>query len=506
MQSFVLNFKFFKRQAARFAFVWLYIFVAPTQTVHAQTTDVLPLMGDPVSAIFSPADEIVLGRAYLRALRNQMPIIKDPPLNNYVRELTTRIVAASDSELPPIRLAIINSGTINAFAVPGGILGINAGLFLYTTTEAELAAVLAHELAHLSQRHYARGIEHRDKTKWATYTGLLASLALMATSDSSSGIASILATQAFTIDANLQFSRQNEREADRVGMESLFNAGFDPRAMPAFFGRLLQSKQFSGTEDYEFLNTHPVTKTRISDSQARADQLSQQFPQMYNSSQFQFMQARITAAYAATPQEAVAQFRNKLKSKPSNMSYRYGLARAYLRNQQLDLALDTIRNQGSYTSPNLKLDNTTALEFGIVEIEIYLEQENFQLARQKIINLQQKYPNHIPLRYYLAEAELGLDNDVEARIILDNLLRTDEENLLYLENLLISHRNQFNQIDAYITQARISFAKGHYDKAKQHYSQALAIIDRDNLPLQSKMEHEIRKIQRLEQRLRQFSN
>ncbi len=226
---------------------------------YSKNADDLPMLGDPVSAIISPEDEILLGHAYLRSLRNQMPMILDPSLNSYIEDLTTRLASASESELPPLTLTMINSSAINAFAVPGGVLGINAGLFLYATTEGELAAVIAHELAHLSQRHYARGIEYREKTRWATYAGLLASLALLATSDSSSGIASILATQAATIDANLQFSRQNEQEADRVGMESLYAAGFDPRAMPGFFNRLLQSKQFSGTEDYEFFITSGTT-------------------------------------------------------------------------------------------------------------------------------------------------------------------------------------------------------------------------------------------------------
>lgn len=470
----------------------------------SEITESLPLLGDPVSAIVSPSDEIVLGRAYLRALRNQMPMIQDPPLNDYIRNLTMKIVASSDSEIPPIRTAMINSSAINAFAVPGGILGLNAGLFLYATTEGELAAVLAHELAHLSQRHYARGIEHREKTKWATYTGLLASLALLATSDSSTGIASILATQAVTIDANLQFSRQNEREADRVGMETLFNAGFDPRAMPGFFGRLLQSKQFSGTEDYEFLNTHPVTQSRISDSQARADQLTSQLSIMEQSRLFYYMQARIAAAYASTPQEAVAQFKSKLKKNKNHKAYRYGLARAYLRNQQFDKALNTIQNKGKLQYKDMRLDNSTALEFGLVEIEIYLEKEEFDLAYSKISALMQKYPNQISLRYYRAKSTLGLQRDVEAITLLNDLLRSDAENLLYLESLLIANRRQFNQTATLQTQARISFARGRYGKARKHYQQALMTIN-DNLPLQAKIEHELQRITQLELKLRQFS-
>jgi len=475
------------------------------QAGHSDTAESLPLMGDPVSAIISPADEIILGRAYLRALRSQMPIILDPALNNYVEQLITRIIAASEGELPPVQLAMFNSSAINAFAVPGGILGINAGLLLYTTTEAELAAVLAHELAHLSQRHYARGIEHREKTKWATYAGLLASVALLATTDSSTGIASILATQAATIDANLQFSRQNEREADRVGMESLYNAQFDPRAMPAFFSRLLASKQFSGTNEYEFLNTHPVTQSRISDSQARADQLTTQIMPLQQSTLFQFMQARIKAAYASTPQEAISQYRTKLKNKKHNLINRYGLARAYIRNQQFEKALDTILNQGKYTADSLQLDAQTELQFGLVEIEIYLEQEEFTAAKTVIERLQDKYPSSEPLEYYRAKSHLGLQQDQHAADILNDLLRNDPENLLYLRNLLTAERNLYDQTKTLLTQARISFAHGQYSQAKQHYRQALDSVSANNLSLQAKIKQEIIDINTLERRLQKFS-
>tara|TARA_B100000676_G_C18080907_1_gene851102 strand:- start:1145 stop:2701 length:1557 start_codon:yes stop_codon:yes gene_type:complete len=466
--------------------------------------DALPLLGDPVSAIVSPEDEIVLGRAYQRALRNQMPIILDPTLNNYLRDLIRRIVAASNGELPPIHLSLINSSAINAFAVPGGILGVNAGLFLYSTTEAELAAVFAHELAHLSQRHYARGIEHREKTKWATYTGILASLALLATSDSSTGIASILATQAVTLDAHLQFSRQNEREADRVGMESLYTAGFDPRAMPAFFGRLLQSKQFSGTEDYEFLNTHPVTKSRISDSQARADQLSQQITPMRLSEVFQFMQARIGAAYASTPQEAVAQYTTKLKSKPNNPIYRYGLARAYIRNQEFDDAIAIVREADFYTNPKSE-ELTQYLEFALVEIEALIEKQDFSTAEKRITALFEVFPNHIPLQYYQAKTALGLGHYSQATMVLNRLLDKDDENLLYLEQLLISYRDQYDQLNTLVTQARISFARGAYGKASEHYRQALRLTDSSNLPLQAKLQQKLREIALLQQKLKEFS-
>jgi len=434
----------------------------------------------------------------MRALQGSMPIIYDPELNNYLQALFNTIQMANQSQLPPLQLLVINSSAINAFAVPGGVMGINAGLLLYTTDEAELAAVVAHELAHLSQRHFARGIERQERTKWATYAGLLAGLALLATSDSSTGVASILATQAATLDAQLQFSRQNEQEADRVGMDALNRAGFDPRAMPAFFNRLLRSRQFAGSDDFEFLKTHPVTRSRISDSQSRADQLFDGNYLANQSTEFQYMQARITAAYSGEPNTAVRKFMDRFEQQPDNQVNRYGLSRALLRDEQFTKALE-------HADVLSKLEPNN-LTFGLLRVEILIEQEQFATSATAIEQLQQRFPFNQPLRYYQALTQLRLKHYDIAATQFEALLKDSPNNVLYLLKLRYAYGKQHNNVETQITQARLQFSKGKYQQARNHYEQALRLIDRNNLSYRSQVIQSIRDIRRLEQKLERFSS
>ena len=144
----------------------------------------LPDLGDASSAIVSPDQEYRLGRAWLRQLRAQVPLIHDPLIYDYLYNLVYRLASASDIERPDIALVVINNAAINAFAVPGGVMGLNGGLLLNARTEDEVGGVIAHELAHLSQRHFARGVERSQQNSWAGLAALLASIAIAATAGS----------------------------------------------------------------------------------------------------------------------------------------------------------------------------------------------------------------------------------------------------------------------------------------------------------------------------------
>ena len=168
-------------------------------------------------------------------------------------------------------LVILDSRQLNAFAVPGGIVGINLGLFLYAETRNEFSAILAHELAHISQRHFARGVENARRNTLPNLAGLLASIIIMATSGGDAGIAALTATQAAAQQKALKYSRSREAEADRIGILTLADAGMDPRAMAYMFERLSNMNRFAGQRLPEFLLTHPVTQSRISESESCRD-------------------------------------------------------------------------------------------------------------------------------------------------------------------------------------------------------------------------------------------
>jgi len=159
---------------------------------------------------------------------------------------------------------------INAFAGPGGYIGVNSGLILMTEAESELASVIAHEIGHVTQRHLFRAAEAAGRLSIPTMAATLAAI-LLGTQSPAMGQAAIMAIQAGSVQFQINFTRENEEEADRVGMQTLANSQFDPRSMPTFFERLQQSTRYYGQNIPEFLRTHPVTASRISDTRGRAE-------------------------------------------------------------------------------------------------------------------------------------------------------------------------------------------------------------------------------------------
>lgn len=265
----------------------------------------LPALGDGSSAI-SPSQEKELGHAWLRQLRGQVPLISDPTISEYLEDLLYRLVPNSDLQDSDLTVIIIDSSELNAFAVPGGIIGVNAGMFLYADTEQELAGVLSHELAHLSQRHYARRLEESNKQLALNLAGLLASIVIGATAGTDAGVAAMASTQALSIQQQLSYSPQNEQEADRLGIQTLDASGMNASAMVTMFSRMMRNERFNRAVP-EYFRTHPLTESRVSDMGAR----SSSYPsRLYAENQdFYFIQARAKTLYAATPEDALAHFR-----------------------------------------------------------------------------------------------------------------------------------------------------------------------------------------------------
>ena len=230
----------------------------------------LPELGDSTSSTVSRQKEYQVGQAWLMIYRSRIPTFKDPQLNDYLEDLLQQLARYSELEDKRLTLVTIDNKALNAFAVPGGVIGIQSGLLLHAKSEGELASVLSHELAHLSQRHWARRVEKSRQNMLPTMAALLASMILIATSGGDAGMAALTMTQAASAESQLRFSRDNEAEADRIGMKTLSAANFNPSDMPVMFERMLRSSRFMGQRPPEFLLSHPVTEKRISDTRNRA--------------------------------------------------------------------------------------------------------------------------------------------------------------------------------------------------------------------------------------------
>lgn len=230
----------------------------------------LPDFGDAASAALSPADERELGAIFMRQIRAQLPVIDDPEIEEYIQTLGYSLISGATEGSTDFYFFVIADPAVNAFAIPGGYVGVNSGLITNTKSESELASVVAHEIAHVTQRHIARSIAAAEGTQYATLAAVIAGL-IIGTQNSEIGQAAIAGASAAGVQAQINFTRANEQEADRVGIGMLAKAGYDPRAMPTFFEKLdLASRYYS--KPPEFLSTHPVTTSRIADARGRAEQ------------------------------------------------------------------------------------------------------------------------------------------------------------------------------------------------------------------------------------------
>ncbi|MFT4798143.1 MAG: putative Zn-dependent protease [Sulfitobacter sp.] len=356
----------------------------------------LPSLGDHTSGIISLEQEYDLGQSFLRSLRSQAPLLSDPVMQEYVELLIYRLASFSTLEDRRLTLAIINNESINAFAVPGGVVGINLGLFLHGETESETSAILAHEIAHLSQRHFARRTEASRKASIASMAGLLAGIVLIATAGTDAGLAAISASQGLSQSELLRYSRSREKEADLVGIDTLAAAGLDPNAMAYMFERLSRSQRFSGRNVPEFLLTHPVTKDRISDSIAKSSKLPT--PELAESLDYQLMRARAQVIVSDNAPQTVAQMKSKLNDpNPIRKTAAiYGLALAQMEAGQFDDSMQNILQ--------LQYNHPRKLAFVLAEAELHLAANRFEDARDLIAEALIITPRNYPLTMAYADA------------------------------------------------------------------------------------------------------
>ncbi|SDU43402.1 M48 family metalloprotease [Geopseudomonas guangdongensis] len=384
----------------------------------------LPALGDASSSIVSPDQEYQLGRAWLNLLRGQVKSLPDPLLMDFIETSVYRLAETSQLDDRRLAFVLLDSAQLNAFAAPGGVIGVNAGLLLHAQNEGEYASVLAHELAHLSQRHFARGLEEQKRMQVPLMAALLAGVVAAAAGAGDAGIAAIASTQAAAIQAQRSFSRQNEQEADRIGLLNLQRAGYDPRNMPSMFERLMRQYRYTRVPP-EFLLTHPVNESRVADTRNRAEQFAGNGRS--DSLLYQLMRARVQLHYENTPGLAAKRFRAQLDENPRLDAARYGLALAQRRSGQLDEARQTLQPL-LQQAPN-------DIVYNLAHIELDIAGDRLTDAEQRLQRLLGLYPSSYPLRQQQAELLLKQGRAKEAEKAFDALLaeRPNDSELWYLQ-------------------------------------------------------------------------
>ena len=372
--------------------------IAPA--LPAQTN--LPDLGDPAQAFMSTVQERKVGEAAMREVRSSGVWLNDPEVNGYLNELGNRLVTAIPGAGFDFEFFAMNDATINAFALPGGFVGVNTGLILLAQTESELASVLAHEISHVTQHHMARQLAGQQQALLTSLGALAVAILAARSAGSSSGQATqaaVAGAQGLAIQTQLNFTREYEQEADRIGFQRLDAAGFDDRAMATFMEKLQRSTRFAEgtTPAPSYLRTHPVTYERIAEAEARADR--KPFRQVKDSIDFHLVRALIRS-YQGTPREAVAFFDDALAQKryTSEIAVRYGLVASLLRAQNFQRAL-----------PELATLEKTAPQHPMIEAMAGQVLTQSGQVRQAIARYEaalQRYPAKMQLVYDYPEALL----------------------------------------------------------------------------------------------------
>lgn len=444
----------------------------------AAQADNLPDIPGPADVLLAPQQESAMGKAWLRSLRSQVPILADPLVQEYCEHLAWRLLAASSLNISDLDLVVIDTPDINAFAVPGGIIGLNAGTLINADSEDEVAAVLAHELAHVSQRHFARRQTDNSNLNRTFLLAMLASLALAASGHADAGMAGIATTQAAAIQSQLAYSRQQEAEADRIGMQILVQAGFNPHAMPGFFEKLLREQRFNG-EPPQFLMDHPVTESRIADTQGRADSLPA--PPYQTSLDFLLVRARLKALYFRDAALAQAYFSGIYQKGTSlqQLAAGYGLAVAYTRTRNYDQAgalLETLAKQ----SPNTWWFRATLAENDMAK-------NDFHKASERLQTLLQVMPGDYALSILQARSLLQNNQPAAALQLLSPLLQQRNNDPLPWQLSAQAHGALKDTTHAHLARGEYLFLNGQGNQGLQQLRYALK-DSKDNFALHSLVE------------------
>ena len=256
------------------------------------TANNLPELGDYSSSKISESDEIFIGRQILFQVNQSDSIIRDVEISDYLDSLGKRLINASSDPAKKIEFFIVSDPSINAFAMLGGVIGVHSGLFLASNTESELASVISHEIAHINQKHISRFLLQQERASYQS-TFIMAVALLLARSNPQLASTAMAGASAGSVQGALDFTRENEKEADRVGIQTLNNAGFDVRGARDFFTTLKQANQFSGGAAPAFLQTHPITSNRINDIEDRLKDFP--YKQRVDNQTFHYVKGKLKA-------------------------------------------------------------------------------------------------------------------------------------------------------------------------------------------------------------------
>ena len=429
----------------------------------------LPDIGDSGAALVTLEDEIRTGEAVLRNIRRAGGLIEDPVLVAYINRLGNKLVAASVDKKTPFQFFIVNDASINAFALPGGYVGVHYGLFLAMRDESELAAVLAHEIAHVTQRHHVRSYEAGKGSNTAIIAAVIAAI-ILGGSNSNVSQAALASAVAGSAQTQINFTRSNEKEADRVGIYILDDAGFNPKSMADTFQVLADSSRLYGRQAPEYLLTHPVSSTRLADARNRARSLKQHNKIRVSQLQYHLARAKLRVFTSSNLDDTLKAFEQNLKtgSYLNHEAEMYGYALALIEKEKYKKA-------AKFVSLLTKSD-PNSIAFMLLDAKLNYKSGKTQVALKQLQQALKLYPLNAILTEYYVALLLETNKAKQAREILQTFLRQPAPNPRFYKLLSNAENSLKNTVGAHEALAHF-----YYDMGQTH-----SAIEQINIALKTK--------------------
>ena len=374
----------------------------------------LPQLGDRVSAAVSSSEERAIGKEFLKQIYYQAPLISDPLIQEYTELLIYRLSEYSQVEDRYFNVLLIDDNSLNAFAAPGGIIGVNGGLFINADNEGQFSSVLAHELAHLSQRHFARNVLRSQDSNLASILVMVSSIAIGILSNNPNAMAF---GPAFLQTQSLRYSRLFEKEADRVGFANLVRAGYNPNSMGEMFENMNDLRRLSGDLPPEFLLTHPLSTSRINDAFNAAEGISEDGTKT-DSLEYSLIKSRLEIRYEKIPSNSLRYFNSLVENTRSDANL-YGLALSHKVNNDYKKSISLIDELINKYPKNLFLNTS--------KVEILTEANQYEAALDLANKFLEISPKNFPLSIAKSKLLLQMKRYFESEeIIRDQILRRND--------------------------------------------------------------------------------
>lgn len=428
----------------------------------------LPEIGTVGAATLTIEKEQEYGWAFKLMANQSLPIIHDPVLNQYINELGQSLVSHSESVRMPFDFFLIEDNEINAAAFLGGNVKIHTGLFLYAQNESELASVIAHEIAHITQRHLARMLEQQSVSTPTSLAAMAGSILLTLVSPVA-GMAALTTTMAVSIQSQINYTRTHEYEADRIGIKTLADAGYDPKGMAQFFGKLAEKYKYASLPP-QMLSTHPLPEARLSEARLRASQYKTK--NVTNSLDYQLSKVRITVRFNnINPTSPINLYESQLKNKKYEIKEAalYGLALAYFENKNF-LEAQNIINDLLKTQP----DNLFYIDLA-TDTALALNQAGKMIEKLQL--LYKKSPDNPVYTINLVAALQEDKRYADAEKILELFIRSHPRYILAQIIAIDLYRLLNNRAKEHASKAQYLALQGRFKEAIQEVGNALIYTD-----------------------------